>query len=92
MSFASAVVLKTTFTDPRPHQAAELMRADFSRATVVDCDFRGANLFRADFRGALFMRCRFNTASMTGAQVEGATFVSCETTGADLPDGFRQLS
>ena len=89
MRASQATILKSRWHDPTPNGAAELTRARFDGAVLVDCDFRGANLFRADFTGALVLRCHFGGASLTGAVVEGARFVGCEFSGADLPDGLR---
>src|SRR5262249_52091281 len=84
-----AVVVKSRFSDPAPNGAAELTRARFDGAVLIDCDLRGANLFRADFTGALVVRCHLGGATLTGAAVEGARFVGCDLGGADLPDGLR---
>ncbi len=86
---ARAVLVKCRFTDPTPNGAAELTRARFDGAVLIECDLRGANLFRADFSGALVVRCHFGGATLTGAIVDGARFVDCELGGADLPDGLR---
>lgn len=89
---SQAVLLKCRFADPTPNGAAELTRARFDGAVLVDCDLRGANLFRADFTGALVVRCHFGGATLTGAVVEGARFVGCDFAGADLPDGLRAIT
>ncbi len=89
MRASQATILKSRWHDPAPNGAAELTRARFDGAVLIDCDFRGANLFRADFTGALALRCHFGGASLTGAVVERARFVGCEFGGADLPDGLR---
>jgi 2-iminobutanoate/2-iminopropanoate deaminase len=86
---SQAVLVKCRFSDPTPNGAAELTRARFDGAVLIDCDLRGANLFRADFSGALVVRCHFGGATLTGANVDGARFVDCELGGADLPDGLR---
>jgi uncharacterized protein YjbI with pentapeptide repeats len=87
-----ATILKSRWHDPTPNGAAELTRARFDGAVLVDCDFRGANLFRADFSGALVLRCHFGGAGLTGAVVERARFVGCDFGGADLPDGLRAVT
>lgn len=86
---SQAVLVRSRFADPAPNGAAELTRARFDGAVLIDCDLRGANLFRADFSGALVIRCHFGGATLTGAVVDGARFVGCEFGGADLPDGLR---
>jgi uncharacterized protein YjbI with pentapeptide repeats len=86
---SQSVLLKCRFADPSPNGAAELTRARFDGAVLIDCDLRGANLFRADFTNALVVRCQLIGATLTGAQVDGARFVGCELRGADLPDGLR---
>ena len=89
MRASQATLIKSRWHDPTPNGAAELTRARFDGAVLIDCDFAGANLFRADFSGALVVRCRFAGASLTGAVVERARFVGCDFSGADLPDGLR---
>jgi uncharacterized protein YjbI with pentapeptide repeats len=86
---SQAVLLRCRFADPAPNGAAELTRARFDGAVLIDCDLRGANLFRADFSGALVVRCQLGGATLTGASVADARFVGCELHGADLPDGLR---
>ncbi len=86
---SSAVLVRCRFFDATPNGAAELTRARFDGAVLIDCDLRGANLFRADFSGALVVRCQLGAATLTGAVVDRARFVGCELAGADLPDGLR---
>jgi len=89
MKAPHAVLIRCTFHDPAPNAAAELTRANFSNATLIECQLSGANLIRANFSNALVVRCNFAGAILTGAQVEGAKFVGCNFTGTDLPDGLR---
>ena len=65
--------------------APELIRAQLSDATVIECEFVSTNLLRADLRRALLIKCNLHRALLRDAVVDQCTLVQCVTMGAEMP-------
>ncbi|HMU39401.1 MAG TPA: pentapeptide repeat-containing protein [Pseudomonadota bacterium] len=65
--------------------APEMIRAQFTDATVIESEFASTNLLRADLRRALLVRCNLHRALLRDATIEQTTLVGCDTLGAELP-------
>ena len=78
---ATLIKLKVSVENGSP----ELIRAQLSDATVIDCELAQTNLLRADLRRALLVKCNLHRALLRDAVVDQCTLVQCVTMGAELP-------
>lgn len=65
---------------------ADLSKADFEKAVIVDTDFSGCNLEGANFTSANLKGCNFTAANLSKAKLNGANLAGANLVGANLSE------